>query len=197
MDSFSLHDGRGRRKYVTEEEGCRFLQAAAEDGPEAATLAALLASTGCRITEALRLTASQLDPETGTVTFLTLKRREMHWRSVPVHPALMERLCMLAEKADPGKPLWSISRQTAWRQTRAQMHRAGIEGPQACPKGLRHGFAVSCVMARLDPRITQQLMGHSNEKTTAIYLEVLGDEARALLAQSWAYQAIDSFETLH
>ena len=34
------------------------------------------------------------------------------------------------------RPLWPITRQTANRQVRELMRRAGIEGPQACPRVL-------------------------------------------------------------
>lgn len=70
------------------------------------------------------------------------------------------------------------------------MRAAGIEGPQACPRGLRHGFGVACALARIDPRVTQRLMGHTKTETTALYLEVLGPEARELLARLWAWEAL-------
>lgn len=189
MHSQSLYSTAGRRKYITRAEGLRFLDVAAEAGLADAAFAGLLASTGCRISEALALTRFQLDPADEQVSFFTLKQRRPCWRSVPVSPALMAMLLEQAEVAGASEPLWSWCRQTAWRRMTAHMRAAGIEGPQACPRGLRHGFGVACALARIDPRVTQRLMGHSKAETTSIYLEVLGPEARELLARSWAWQA--------
>lgn len=190
MHNQSLYGPAGRRKYITRAEGLRFLDAAAEGGLADATFAGLLASTGCRISEGLALTRFQLDPADGQVSFLTLKQRRTCWRSVPVSPALMAMLLEQSEAAGASEPLWSWCRQTAWRRMTAHMRAAGIEGPQACPRGLRHGFGVACVLARIDPRVTQRLMGHTKTETTALYLEVLGPEARELLARLWAWEAL-------
>ena len=51
------------------------------------------------------------------------------------------------------------------------MAAAGIEGPQACPRGLRHGYGVAAVL------------GHASLDTTAIYTTALGAEARELVAR--------------
>ena len=48
--------------------------------------------------------------------------------------------------------LWPITRQTANRQVGAIMRGAGIEGPQTCPRGLRHSFGVAAVTAGV-PRL--------------------------------------------
>ena len=63
------------------------------------------------------------------------------------------------------EPLWKFSRATA--------HRKVIEGPQACPKGLRHGFGIAAVL------------GHADIAPTAIYTTAVGVEARAFLVRMW------------
>lgn len=85
----ALYDGEGRRKYLCATERARFLAAARNAPPEIAALCQLLTFTGCRISEALALTPQRLDPATGRVVFLTLKRRQRCFRAVPVPPALM------------------------------------------------------------------------------------------------------------
>ena len=45
-------------------------------------------------------------------------------------------------------PLWPITRQAAHRQVGALMAAAGIDGPQACPRGLRHSYGVAAVTRR-------------------------------------------------
>jgi site-specific recombinase XerD len=67
------------------------------------------------------------------------------------------------------------------------MDRAGIRGKQATGKGLRHGFGVKMVTSKnpLPLHVLSQLMGHSDTKTTEIYLQVVGEEKRQLVADAW------------
>jgi integrase len=54
-------------------------------------------------------------------------------------------------------------------------------------KGLRHGFGVAMVTAKkpLPMHILSQLMGHSDTKTTEIYLQVVGEEKHQLVEDAW------------
>jgi len=54
-----LYDARGQRKYLTTAERAAFLTAAEEAPREVRTLCGLLAHTGCRLSEALWLTADR------------------------------------------------------------------------------------------------------------------------------------------
>jgi site-specific recombinase XerD len=66
------------------------------------------------------------------------------------------------------------------------MERAGVAGGMACPKGLRHGFAVACLAQKIPLPTVQKWLGHARLETTAIYLEVSGDEERELAKRLWA-----------
>lgn len=85
-------------------------------------------------------------------------------------------------KTDPKK---SISRSTGWRIVKKVLDAAGIEGPQATPKGFRHGFGVAMVMGGMDIYTLQYIMGHERPETTAIYLQVKGQEAHDLQMKFW------------
>jgi hypothetical protein len=98
----------------------------------------VLAYAGCRISEALALTVHHIDAERFMVTIRTLKRRKLVYRAVPVPQAMIELLRRHADTL-----FWSMHRVTAWRVIKATMRLAGIAGPMACPKGLRHGFGYS------------------------------------------------------
>jgi site-specific recombinase XerD len=65
------------------------------------------------------------------------------------------------------------------------MEAADISGDHATPKGLRHGFGVRMAMQTRNPRLVQKLLGHSNLETTAIYMDLVGDEARAEVVGAW------------
>jgi integrase len=80
-----LYDARGHRKYVTTAERAAFLTAAEETPREVRTLCGLLVHTGCRLSEALWLTADRVDLRADLVVFETLKKRRSGvYRAVPV-----------------------------------------------------------------------------------------------------------------
>ena len=72
--------------------------------------------------------------------------------------------------------LWPWSRMTGWRAVHAVMRAAGLDGPQASPKGLRHGFGVS---AGIPLNLVQKWLGHAQlTTTTAIYADAVGAEEK-------------------
>jgi len=181
----TLFSENGKRKYVCAAELPRLLKAARRADPDTDTFCRLLAYTGCRISEALAVTVAQLDPETGRVVFRTLKRRRLVFRAVPVPPELMEELVRLGESRPTDRPLWPWCRQTAWRKVKAVMADAGIEGPQAMPKGLRHGFGCANAESNIPMATTQKWLGHASLETTAIYQQAVGTEERAYATRLW------------
>ncbi len=56
-----LYDAQGHRTYLTAEERDSFLKTAEHTPRDVRTLCVMLASTGCRISEALFLTADRVD----------------------------------------------------------------------------------------------------------------------------------------
>ena len=65
------------------------------------------------------------------------------------------------------------------------MRSAGIEGPQACPRGLRHAFGVAAVEAGVPLPTIAAMLGHASLNTTAIYTTAVGAQARELVARMW------------
>ena len=152
--TFNLVDARGR-KYLTVGERERFLAAVrTHPKPAVQTLAHTLAMTGCRVSEALAVRACDVDLEANEFRIATLKRHTSHWRAIPVPKDLVHALDLVhrlrrAQTSSRGanRPLWPITPQTANRQVGALMRTAGIEGPRACPRGLRHSYGVAAVTA--------------------------------------------------
>src|SRR3954449_9618076 len=70
-----LFDAEGRRLYLTEDERRAFVAAAAKAPREVRTFCGVLHATGCRISEALALTAQQIDLSGRVVVFESLKKR--------------------------------------------------------------------------------------------------------------------------
>lgn len=181
--SWQIHDDAGRRKYLSGAERERFLQAADALPLPRRALCYVLAYAGCRVSEALALTIHHLDAERGTLTIRTLKRRRTVFRAVPIPKALVELLQQLP--CDIHGCFWPMHRATAWRCVKQLMRRAGISGPMACPKGLRHGFGICAAGHSVPTNLIQRWMGHASPVTTAIYLDAVGAEERGFASRMW------------
>jgi integrase/recombinase XerD len=189
-----LFHSDGSRKYLTAEERAALLKAAEHFPREVQSFCQVLAFSGCRLAEALALTADRVDLLAHSLTFETLKKRKRGvFRAVPVPPDLVTRLDLVHDlrraqrRKDRGKgvPLWEWSPVTAWRKVKAVMDAAGVQGTQASPKGLRHGFGVAAVQASIPLNLVQRWLGHAQLSTTAIYAEALGAEERDIAARMW------------
>jgi site-specific recombinase XerD len=150
--------------------------------------------TGARVSEVLELSASSFQLEAGVVAVRTLKRRRHSVREIPIPHALLAELDeefglrkRQAQAALAHCRLWQFHRVTAWRMINIVMQSAGIHGVRATPRGLRHAFGIGTLAAGIPLNIVQRLLGHSSMKTTAIYTEAVGPEARAFLERFWNY----------
>jgi integrase/recombinase XerD len=182
-----LYDGSGQRKYLTPEERQEFLRAA-ENAPQAVlTFCQTLAHSGCRLSEALALTAARVDLQAGVLIFESLKkRRKGVYRAVPVPTALLETLQSVHDLGALGDGrLWEWSRTTAWRRVREVMDAAAIRGLCASPKGVRHGFGIQAVTSAVPLNMTQKWLGHARLATTAIYTDAVGPEERRIAERMW------------
>lgn len=189
-----LYDQNGQRKYLTPSEREVFLKAAEDAGREIRTFCGTLAYTGCRISEALALTADRVDLEDGAIIFETLKKRRTGvYRAVPAPPTFLDTLNMVHDlksaqrRKDRGKGvhLWDWSRVTAWRRVCEVMEDAGIAGVHASPKGLRHGYGIKAVTSGVPLNALQKWLGHAQLTTTSIYADATGPEAKQLAERMW------------
>ena len=189
-----LYDRHGQRKYLTPAERREFRHAAEGAPEEVRTFCGTLAYTGCRISEALALTAARVDLGDGVVVIESLKkRREGVYRAVPVPPLFLDALDLThdlrAARSQPdggaGIRLWAWSRATAWRRVRGVMETAGIAGLHAMPKGLRHGFGIKAVASNVPITLVQRWLGHADLSTTSIYLDAVGPEEKQIAERMW------------
>ena len=189
-----LHTRDGARKYLTAGERDAFLRAAEQEDRQVRTLCMTLAYAGCRLSEALALTVDRIDLAAGVIVIESLKKRRTGiYRAVPVPPALLDALDMvhgvreLQARRDNGRGvrLWPWSRMAGWRAIHAVMAEAGLSGPHASPKGLRHGFGVRAVSEGISLNLVQKWLGHAQLTTTAIYADAVGDEEQSIAARMW------------
>ena len=74
---------------------------------------------------------------------------------------------------------------TGWRAIHALMQGAGLSGPHASPKGLRHSFGVTAVSAGIPLNLLQKWLGHAQLTTTAIYANATGAEEKNIASKMW------------
>lgn len=160
----NLYDDNGHRKYLNPAKRKAFLKAADDAERKVRTFCHTLCYIGCRISEALALTADRVDLKDSTVIIETLKKRRDHGRSVY---------------------LWSFARSTAWPHACAVMDAAKIKGPRATPKGLRHGYGVKAIITGIPLNLPQQLLRPAQLSTTAIYAYGMGPSKRQLVERMW------------
>lgn len=99
---------------------------------EVRTFCATLAFTGCRISEALALTADRIDLKDGAISIESAKKRKAGvYRPVPVPPTLLDTLNMVHNIRVPQKRRdrdrtvrsWNWSRTKGWYVVCAVMER--------------------------------------------------------------------------
>lgn len=188
-----LYDTRGNRKYLTIAERRAFLRAAQGLPPEARGFCKVLAYTGARISEVLELTPARIDIDNQVIVFESLKkRRRGTFRAVPVPASLLAELdrihCVRTAQRDPtrsARHLFSMGRTWAWMRVKATMAAAGICGPQATTKGLRHAFAIAALQSGVPLNLVRKWLGHARLSTTAIYADAVGDEERSIARRLW------------
>jgi integrase len=189
-----LYTPDGARKYVTAGERAAFLREAESADRQVRTLCMTLAYAGCRLSEALALTVDRVDLAAGALVIENLKKRRTGiYRAVPVPPAVLEALDLVhgirelqsRRGKGRGERLWPWSRMTGWRAVHALMEAAGLDGPQASPKGLLHGFGVAAVSAGIPLNLVQKWLGHAQLSTTAIYANAVGAEEKDVAQRMW------------
>ena len=189
----SLFDSQGKRKYINASEREAFIKAAYDSSREM-TLALVMVYCGCRISEALNLQVKHIDQKEIAITFRTLKKHtdKKIYRQVPI-PEKLLHLLKAGHKLDKKGDnfLWvnkkgaRISRRTATTYIETVFNKAEIKPPANKSKALRHGFAVHALGAGVPLTTVSKWLGHSSITTTAIYTEVMGEEARNFAEKMW------------
>ena len=162
------------------------LIALAQESPRAAWIGArdgalliLLYGSGCRISEALNLNASDMPPSDDVP--LRIKGKGDKWREIPLLPLIRTALSDYMNAAPfaftADTPLFCGSRggRLSARQAQLMManHRRALNLPEsATPHALRHSFASHLLAGGGDLRTIQELLGHSQLDSTQIYTKI-------------------------
>ncbi len=143
--------------------------------------------TGARISEVAGIDdQADVDYRTGDVTMAVLKRHNPHKKKmrkmVPVPlPAVKKLARYLAQYPEMKGKAFSIDRSNFFVIFKKLALECGFPKALAHPHVLRHTRAMELVRAGVPLTIVQQVLGHANLNTTAIYLQFSGQEAKAIL----------------
>lgn len=169
----------GTERYLTKHEVQRLLALARETDPELCDFITLLSLTGMRRANVLRMRWAWVDLERGTVTVPAEEDKArvgfVKHLNAPALAILKRRFDALASGQNTsqwvfvnpktGKPYHS--RRCAWETLRAK---AGL--PELRFHDLRHTFASMMLDSGSDIVDVQQALGHTQLKTTAVYLHL-------------------------
>jgi len=184
-----LYDEQNERLYINAEERERFLIIANKQPPHIKAFCLTLFYTGCRLSEARELHFYAIQPNARLISFRSLKKRNRHHiREIPVPKKLIDAVQDLLRNHP--NPIWEqndepLPRITAYRWIKEVMSQANIYGPQACPKGLRHGYGIHAVRSGVQLHMLQKWMGHTSMSTTAIYANAVGSEELEIADRMW------------
>lgn len=195
----SLFTHKGERKYLSTIERKRFLKALPilTDLKER-SFCEMIFWTGCRPSEALALTALNIDIDEYMVIIRSLKKRGKmkgrHFRPLPLpkdYMALLDKTHSIRKaqaQPDGGEStmLWNFSRTKGWKLVKTVMGAAGINGAKGCGRGLRHAYGVHAALSQVPETRIKKWLGHESLATTEIYLDIAGAEDRQIAERMWS-----------
>jgi len=131
----------------------------------------MLALSGARESELLNLRCCDCDLAEGYIRIRRGKNDKD--RAIPLSLTLSKPVSDYIRKHElsPMDPLFSIKHRQLYNVVKKYALAVGI--PDLSPHTLRHFFATSLVERGAQLRAVQELLGHSNINTTAIYLDVV------------------------
>ena len=188
----TLFSDTGERKYLNAQECENFYVHAWKLPQDKMLFCLLIYCSGARISEIYNLTKHHLDFTGKLITIRTLKQgKKIIYRQIPLPDFLNTSLesyvrfqQMIEGQKISHQRLWSFSLRSGSRAIKRAMNAAGISGIRSCARGLRHSFAVHAV-TEIPLTKVQKWMGHAKLSTTAIYLDVSGDEERKWAEKMW------------
>ena len=188
----AVRNPRGDKKlpdFLSESEVAELLEIPAKDamGSRNRAILELMYSTGCRISEVVGLNVEDADLISGLAKVLGKGRKE---RLAPIGgPALKALNHYLEFRSDyvtfetqkKGNPLFlnhsnnkkgtRLTQRSIRRIVDARVREISLR-KQISPHALRHSFATHLLNNGADLRSVQELLGHQNISTTAIYTHV-------------------------
>ncbi len=126
--------------------------------------------TGCRISECLQLTTTDIDYDNVVLHLVTLKGGRGAKRAIPIPTWFLAILQNYVLYNGISYKLFPISRTEAWRIIKKE---TGFR-----PHALRHAFALYMLFHGKDPETVKRLLGHSDWKMVEYYVKIVQIDKR-------------------
>lgn len=128
----------------------------------------VLAYTGMRRSELLSLKIRDINFYS---SMLRVTGKGQNQRVIPIAPSIYHQLQEYTHDMQPGDFLFPIQPRRLWKLVSRYARQAGIDNFH--PHSLRHYFATQLIEANVSLKEAQELLGHADIQTTAIYIDVL------------------------
>lgn len=161
-----LPERNARTRVFTQEEEQRMLTYWAETNPAMADLVVILFDTGCRLSEALRITGKDIT-ESGYVRFLRTKNDQ--GRGIPMTDRVKSILGTLAHDSE-AFPTLNKNKACKLMQDFREAHY--IEDPEWVLHTCRHTCATRLLEAGVDIYTVKEWLGHKTIETTLRYAKM-------------------------
>lgn len=195
MTKNALYTAAGERKYLNAQEREAFHRSALSMPPHIRTYGLFIYYTGVRTSEALEVTPERLNFEDNTVLIRTLKQnpnKPDKFRVLDLPETFLfslesEYKAKTRKQTQRGHKdlLWPFTDRTGQNYVKKIMTAAGIEGVKATARGLRHSVGVMMAMHKIPMNVISGVLGHEYPKNTLVYMQIMGQERRELIAAIW------------
>ncbi len=171
---------RSLPKYWTRDEAREII--AATEKPRDRLIMDIMYQTGARVSELLMITSQDIDFHASVIKIITLKRKKLIIRVVPIKPELLGEIAryIATRKPEDYKPLFEINRTRVFQIVREACRRVSIFDDRSRPPTFRHTFAVQCVLSNVPTLVLNEWLGHANVENTLINTKVLASDSRRI-----------------
>lgn len=128
----------------------------------------MLAYTGMRRSELLSLKVRDINFHSA---MLRVTGKGQNQRTIPTAPTIYHQLQKYTQDMQPGDLVFPIKPRRLWALVSRYARQAGIDN--FSPKSLRHYFATQLIEANVSLKTAQELLGHADISSTAVYLDVI------------------------
>ncbi|MEM4977202.1 MAG: site-specific integrase [Desulfurococcaceae archaeon] len=161
---------------LTEEEVSRMLAVAKK--PQDRLILLLLVSTGLRSRELLELKVEDVDPSRGVIRVRSAKYGKERLVTAPREVFELLSAWIKLNGLKPKDKLFKITYSALYKRLKTIAKKAGVDVSKIRPHVFRHTFATMAIKRGLSLPTLQRLLGHSDIRTTQIYLHLTIEDVK-------------------
>ena len=161
--------------YLEKEQVDQILGAAKTCSPRDYLMLRILWRTGCRVSELLNITASDIEFNNQVVNITKAKGGKQRRALLDKETLKLLSAYISSPNIPEDQSIFGIKRCQVHTLVKKYGRMIGVE---VHPHTFRHSFAIHLVRNGMDLRRVQLLLGHSNLNTTQVYLQFKDEDLR-------------------